>query len=208
VEAPAELLKRGFIELGIAPEAEIIAAFELYRQELKKWNQVHNITAITDDHEIVMKHFLDSLLYLKAIPAAARTICDVGSGGGFPGLPIAIVRPDLGMTLIEPNRKKAGFLKQLRRLLDRKDIEVIEDRIDDVAERQFDVVLTRATFTAAELINKAGHAVGPGGLLLLSKGPKYEEEIPAIPDAYRVDLIPARLDTGNLSRNLLTIRRA
>ena len=205
METSRDFLKRTLIELGINVTGKTIADFMRYLQELKRWNRVHNITAITDDHEIVAKHFLDSLLFLKALPDEAKRVCDVGSGGGFPGLPLAMVRPDLEMTLLEPSRKKAAFLKQMRRLLQLKHVEVIDSRIDDLRGRQFDVVLTRATFTISELIQKAGHAVVRDGILILSKGPKYENELSVLDQYIRYDILQVQSTVAALKRYLVTV---
>lgn len=184
----------------------IIATFDIYRRELKKWNKVHNITAITDDEEITTKHFLDSLIYLKAIPPGTKTLCDVGSGGGFPGLPIAIIRRDIAVTLLEPARKKYSFLRQMRRSLNLGDIEIIEDRAEGVEERQFDVVVTRATFTVSDMLKKAGHLIKPAGILIMSKGPNYEEEVSGLPESYGAYVMPVCLKIRPMTRNLIIIR--
>jgi 16S rRNA (guanine527-N7)-methyltransferase len=200
-----EILIDGLLELGIEPKGETVVAFGLYRQELKKWNKVHNITSITDDKEIVVKHFLDSLLYLKAIHAGKRTLCDVGSGGGFPGLPIAIIRSDIEITLLEPSRKKIAFLRQVRRLLSLKNVEIIDARAEEVTGRQFDVVVTRALFTASGMIKKAGHLVRKGGFLVLNKGPKYDEEVRKLPPSVHYEVMSVSLEKAHLTRNLIAV---
>lgn len=91
---------------------EILEKFIIYLNELKKWNKTYNLTSIEDDVAIIIKHFLDSLLYLCFIPEKQLSIADVGSGAGFPGVPIAIVRPDLKITLIEPSWKKVRFFEK------------------------------------------------------------------------------------------------
>ena len=203
-----EILTAGLRELGLDPADAAIAAFDLYRDELKKWNKVHNITSITDDDEIVIKHFLDSLLYLKAIQMDRPALCDVGSGGGFPGLPIAIVKPDFNMTLLEPARKKAAFLKQMRRLLGLKNVEIIACRAEELEESEFDVVVTRATFSIEDMLAKAGHLIKKSGVLIMSKGPGYEEEIKQLPALYHAEVTPVRLAHADMTRNLVIIRRA
>ena len=108
---PDELLRDGIIELGFTPSKEQINAFMIYLSELKKWNKAYNLTGLEKDEDIIIKHFLDSLLYLKAIPNGEIRIADIGSGAGFPGIPIKILRPEIEMFLIEPSRKKSAFLK-------------------------------------------------------------------------------------------------
>ncbi len=207
MEKNGETLKAGLLELGLESKDETIAAFELYLRELKKWNRIHNITSITDESEIVGKHFLDSLIYLKAIPPDIQNLCDVGSGGGFPGLPIALVRKDIAYTLLEPARKKSAFLRQMRRLLCLRDIEIIESRAEEVEDRQFDVVVTRATFSIADMLKKAGHLIKNEGILIMSKGPKYEDELQGVQAPYRVEVMPVNLPCQQMIRNLIVVRR-
>jgi 16S rRNA (guanine527-N7)-methyltransferase len=97
-----ELLRNGLNAIGLTPSEQQINAFIIYLSELKKWNRVYNLTGIKRDEDIVVKHFLDSLLYLKAMPAGEIDVADVGSGAGFPGVPIKIVRPEIEMYLMEP----------------------------------------------------------------------------------------------------------
>lgn len=198
-----DILIQGLTDLGILPEGRVVDAFLLYLSELKKWNRAYNLTAITDDREVIVKHFLDSLLYLKALPPSAQTLCDVGSGAGFPGLPIALVRPDLSIALIEPSRKRCAFLRHVAKRIGAANIQVIESVAEAVEARQFDVVLTRATFSVAELRKKAGHLVRTGGYLILSKGPKHEDELRDLGPAQRPEIIPAELQQAGLSRYLL-----
>jgi 16S rRNA (guanine527-N7)-methyltransferase len=207
LEKNSETLKAGLRELGIESKAETIAAFELYLQELKKWTRVHNITSITDDSEIVVKHFLDSLIYLKAIPPDVKTLCDVGSGGGFPALPIAIIRRDIEYTLLEPARKKSAFLRRMKRLLSLRNIEIIESRAEEVEDRQFDIVVTRATFSVSDMLRKAGHLMNRDGLLIMSKGPKYEDELSDLQAPYRVEIMPVSLAVQRMTRNLIIVRK-
>jgi 16S rRNA (guanine527-N7)-methyltransferase len=208
LEKVREILSSGLRELGIEPTERVLDSFDTYLRELKKWNKVYNLTAITDDKEIIVKHFLDSLLYLKAFPEGIQTLCDVGSGGGFPGIPIAIIRPDLLITLLEPSRKKIAFLRQVRRLLSLENVEVLDFRAEDIADSRFDAVLTRATFSVADLLKKAGHLIAEDGYLILNKGPRFEEEIVKVPAEVTTEVIAIPLAGGNTTRNLIRIRKS
>lgn len=205
METPKQILTSGLAELGLPADAKTVDAFLFYCAELKKWNKAYNLTAITDDREIIAKHFLDSLLYLKAIPADVQTLCDVGTGAGFPGIPIALVRPDLQITLIEPSRKRCSFLRHLTKRLNLKNIEVIEANAETVDAGPFDLVLTRATFTIADLLKKAAHLAKPGGWFLFSKGPKYEEELKALPTDMKPEIMTVKLALFELARHLIRI---
>ncbi|HTZ18640.1 MAG TPA: 16S rRNA (guanine(527)-N(7))-methyltransferase RsmG [Dissulfurispiraceae bacterium] len=205
MEKERQILKEGLDELGIDPTAEVLDQFDIYLRELKKWNKAYNLTAITDDRDIVIKHFLDSLLYLKAIPEGPLTLCDVGTGGGFPGIPIAIVRPDLLITLLEPSRKKIAFLRQLRRLLSLQNIEILGFRAEELVDSQFDVIVTRATFSISNLLTKAGHVMKAGGVFILNKGPKFEEEVGKLPGSVHYEVIRVSLVKTQLTRNLIRV---
>ena len=111
------LLKNGLQELDIICSEDQIGSFMLYHAELKKWNKAYNLTALKNDHDIIIKHFLDSLLYLKALPEGISTLADAGSGAGFPGIPIKLVLPALDLTLIESSRKKTAVLRHITRQL-------------------------------------------------------------------------------------------
>lgn len=207
METPKQILTGGLAELSLPADAKTIDAFLFYCAELKKWNKAYNLTAITDDREIITKHFLDSLLYLKAIPTDVQTLCDVGTGAGFPGIPIAIVRPDLQITLIEPSRKRCSFLRHLTKRLNLENIDVIEANAEAVDAGPFDLVLTRATFAIADLLKKAGHLAKPGGWFLFSKGPKYEEEIREIAAFNPPEVINAELPSLAIVRHLIRIQK-
>lgn len=205
--AVKDLLTGGLSELGIAADEKIVDALLFYLSELKRWNKAYNLTAITDDKEIVAKHFLDSLLYLKALPETARNLCDVGSGAGFPGLPMALVRPDLPVTLIEPSRKRCAFLRNLSKRLALHNVDVIEAAAEEVGEARFDTVLTRATFSVAELIRKAEHLLAERGVFILSKGEKAKEELLQVPDGFQVKTLSLMLPGTDIVRTLIIVTR-
>jgi 16S rRNA (guanine527-N7)-methyltransferase len=192
-------------ELGIDPTASILDQFDVYLRELKKWNKVYNITAITEDIDIIVKHFLDSLLYLKAVQQEPFSLCDVGTGGGFPGIPIAMVRKDISVALLEPSRKKVAFLRQIRRLLSLTNIEIIDARAEQLEGRQFDVVVTRALFSVPDMLKKAGHLARTGGFFILNKGPKFEEEVGKLPPSVHYEIMSVSLANAQLSRNLIRV---
>jgi 16S rRNA (guanine527-N7)-methyltransferase len=201
-----ELLKEGLEELRLVPCNRYMAAFQNYLVELKKWNRVHNLTSIKKDEDIIIKHFLDSLLYLKGMPQGALKIADIGSGAGFPGIPIKIVRPELDMYLIESSVKKSMFLRHIIKLLKIKNIEVIEERVEHI-EKSFsvDVAVTRALFTIEEFLKKASHFIKKGGVLIHSKGPKVRDELKKLKDT-NYEIIPCNLPLTQITRYIVTVK--
>jgi len=214
---PDELLKDGIIELGFTPSKEQLNAFMTYLSELKKWNKAYNLTGLKKDEDIIIKHFFDSLLYLKAIPVGIDSyreggirVADVGSGAGFPGIPLKIIRPEIEMYLVEPSRKKSAFLRHIIRRLELKQIEVIEKRIEEIKVNQelaqpVDVALTRALFSIKEFLKKASHIVRKGGILIFNKGPKVKEEINMLREIkYEILMLP--LPFSEIKRTIVIAR--
>ena len=204
-----DLLKKGLIELGLMPSEEQTNAFMTYLSELKKWNKTYNLTGLKEDKDIIIKHFFDSLLYLKTLPESEIRVADVGSGAGFPGLPIKIIRPEIEMYLIEPSRKKAAFLKHIIRQLGLRKAEVIEKRIEEIRANQelaelVDVAVTRALFSIEDFMKKASHIVKEGGTLILNKGPKVDEELKKLQDV-KYEILPINLPFSDIKRNLIIV---
>jgi len=172
-----ELFIRGLDLLRISYSEEQLEAFFLFLAELKKWNKVHNLTGLRTDADIIIKHFLDSLLFHKVLPGEVRTVADIGSGAGFPGIPMKIIRPTLDMALVEPSQKKAQFLAHIQRTLRLDGLNIMNIRAEDVHGKQFDAAVTRALFSVHEFIHKAEGILTQRGVLILSKGPKLDEEL-------------------------------
>jgi 16S rRNA (guanine527-N7)-methyltransferase len=210
VETRDQLLKDGLIALGLPTSDEQIHAFSIYLSELKKWNKAYNLTGLKKDEDIIIKHFLDSLLYLKAIPDGGIKVADIGTGAGFPGIPIKIIRPEISMYLIEPSGKKSAFLRHIIRLFQLRNINVIEKRIEEVKVNQeltspVDVAVTRALFDIKEFIKKASHIVKKDGLLILNKGPKVKEELMGI-EGMTYEILVIALPLSNIKRNIVVVK--
>lgn len=178
--SPEALLTKGLQELSHSYSGEQIGSFMTYLSELKKWNKAYNLTSLKTDEDIIIKHFLDSLLYLKAMPGGAISVMDVGSGAGFPGIPIKIIRPEIVMYLVEPTRKKASFLRHIISALGLEDIEVVEKRVEELDAMDVDVAVTRALFDIGDFCKKVSPVLERGGLAILSKGPKINDEFKKI----------------------------
>lgn len=179
----ADLLQRGANELGLPVEAVHIEQFKNYCALLITWNERMNLTAIVDPHEIAVKHFIDSLMLLKFHPinAGARVI-DVGTGAGFPGIPLKIVRPDLDLVLLDSLHKRTQFLQAVVDQLSLLQVGVVHGRAEekgqDTKYREcFDIALSRAVAPLNILSELCLPFVRLGGFFLAMKGPEVQEEV-------------------------------
>jgi 16S rRNA (guanine527-N7)-methyltransferase len=175
------LLVEGAEAFAIRLNETQVAAFDLYLRELLKWNQKINLTAIRSEKGIVLKHFLDSLSVYPYLSKTA-SLLDIGSGAGFPGIPLKIVHPSLEITLIDAVRKKIDFQRHIIRMLGLKDTEAIHGRIQDKEILQsmtgrFDAVISRAFSDLQTLRLLAFPFLKKGGILLAMKGELDREEI-------------------------------
>lgn len=168
-------------ELNLNLTEEQIEKFEIYKKELLEWNERINLTAIRLPEEIDTKHFLDSLTVLPFIPKETKTIADIGTGAGFPGIPLAIMKPEIEVTLIESIGKKCKFLEHIREALNLENVEVVNARAEEVGAHQdyskkFDVVTARAVTKIEDLVTYSFPLLKKNGLLLAQKGTKEDIE--------------------------------
>jgi len=201
-----DILRAGLEEIGIEYSEQQVEAFIAYLSELKKWNKAYNLTALKTDRDIIIKHFLDSLLFAKALPPEVLTLADIGSGAGFPGIPVKIMRSDLSVFLIEPTQKKAVFLRHICSKLQLRNIEIIDKRIEEVKGLQVDVAVTRALYGVREFIEKAKGILNKKGILILSKGPGLEKELEGV-DQQSISISDFKLPFGNVVRHLVIVGR-
>jgi 16S rRNA (guanine527-N7)-methyltransferase len=177
-------ISRVFVEglrrLGISDDA--IEPFLRYRQELLDWNARFNLTAITDPQEVLLKHFLDSLSLLTVCDKPQVRLLDIGSGAGFPGLPLKIVCPQWRVTLLEATNKKVTFLRHVIETLQLEDIEVIHGRAEELAHKRgyraaFDVVTARAVASLPTLLEYCAPYSRVGGSIVLPKKGELAAEL-------------------------------
>jgi len=211
VKKPHELLINGLKDLGLTTSEIQINAFMTYLFELKKWNKVYNLTGLKEDRDIIVKHFFDSLLYLKVIPDGEVRIADIGSGAGFPGIPIKIIRPEIEIYLVEPSRKKSAFLRHIISRIGLKEIEVIEKGIEQIKVKKelpelVDVAVTRALFNIKDFLKKASHIVRRDGIFILNKGPKAQEETKMLGDmSIKYEILKLALPFSGIERFIVVI---
>ncbi len=185
---PADPLEKtllvGAKEQGIVLEPAQSAALLSLISELREWNQCFNLTAITDPVDMVRKHLLDSL---SAQPYLRGTrVADIGTGAGFPGLPLAVLNPGREFALIEATGKKARFVVHAAAVMGLANVEVIPARAEAWrGPAPFDCVVARALGKLADFVRVAGHLCAPGGRMLAMKGRRPESEIQALPAGWR-----------------------
>jgi 16S rRNA (guanine527-N7)-methyltransferase len=178
------LLTKGAESLGIALSADQLEQFMSYLTLLGKWNRHINLTGLRSCREIIIKHFLDSLTPLPYLPEEARLL-DLGSGAGFPGLPIKIVRPNQTVTLIEASAKKVSFLKEAARHLNLSPVPIFHAYLGEKSSfrfqaNYFEIIISRAVGNIINLLTEAYPYLTSGGKLLLMKGRHGPEEISAL----------------------------
>lgn len=181
----------GAAQLGIAVGREQAAQLAHFAALLIKWNAVHNLTAVDQSGDVVPLHLLDSLSILPELDLLAGTralhVLDVGAGGGLPGVPLAIARPQWRFHLIDKVRKKAAFLQQVRAELRLGNLEVVHARVEAWRPTErFDVIVSRAFASLGDLIACTRHLLAPGGVWFAMKGAVPHHEIAALPNDVRV----------------------
>lgn len=169
--------------IGRALNEHEVRAFLHYLQLLVKWNEKARLTSLTRPAAVVRLHFLDSLLCLRADIPQGTQLIDIGSGAGFPGLPLKIVRPDLSVTLLESSARKAAFLELAAGELGL-DVEVLKERAERAAHEvqwreEFDIATARAVAPLPALCELTLPFVRPGGKAILLKGPSVRGELAA-----------------------------
>ncbi len=173
------LLKLEAKKFNIDLTEDMINKFMTYKNLLKEWNEKINLTAITEDKEIVIKHFIDSLTIAKYIPERA-SIIDVGTGAGFPGIPIKIFRNDVKVVLLDSLNKRLKFLNEVIKELDLKNIETVHGRAEDVANNskyreKFDISTARAVANISTLSELCTPFIKVGGAFICMKADAEEE---------------------------------
>ena len=176
--------------------------------ELLRWNRTYNLTAITRREEAITHHLLDSLSVRSALHGT--TVADVGTGAGFPGLPLAVVEPGRQFTLIDSNNKKVRFVGHAAHLLGLSNVTAVHTRSESFrAAKPFDTVIARAFAALPELLKRVAPLCGPQTRVLAMKGKRPDEEIAGVPSAWKVlEVRPLSVPGLNEERHLVTLQRA
>lgn len=200
-------LQSGLKEMGLDLSGGQQNKLLAYVEMLKKWNKTYNLTALRDESQIISHHLLDSLT-LPPYLEGAQTMLDVGSGGGQPGIPAAVCRPDLQITLLDANTKKTSFLQQAAIELELKNVRVVSGRVEAVQGLRADVITSRAFAELADFVNWTAHLLQNGGCWAAMKGVYPAAEIDRLPDSVcveRVDKI--RVPQLNAERHMVILRK-
>ncbi|RKO65518.1 16S rRNA (guanine(527)-N(7))-methyltransferase RsmG [Desulfofundulus salinus] len=187
-----QLLRDAAGALGISLMENMCERFLRYYRLLIEWNEKFNLTSLIEPRDVAIKHFIDSLTCLLVHnPAGGARVVDIGTGAGFPGLPVKIVREDLHCTLVESTGKKVSFLRHVAGALGMTGVDVACGRAEDLARHvhyraSFDLALARAVAPLPVLLEFALPFLKTGGLFIALKGPAVQEELPASGNALNI----------------------
>ena len=208
------LIALGIDDLGLDLSRENIADLDLFLSEMARWNRVHNLTAIEGEKDAIQLHLIDSIAVLpvmrKFLNLPFPVIADLGSGGGLPAIPIAILQSEWHLTLIEAIRKKTAFLQHVRGKLKLKNIDILSERVEFVAARQpgqFDAVISRAFTSLTRFLDLSLPLLRPDGLVFAMKSKRADEEMQEVNlDHWRLIAdAPLRIPNVAVERRLLVL---
>lgn len=203
-------------ELGISITDKQLEQLNEYHKALVEWNKKINLTSITDEKEVYLKHFYDSLTLFKEYDLTKDIyLCDVGTGAGFPGIVLKIVFPNLKITLVDSLQKRLKFLDYVIKLLGLKDVELVHERMEDYSkqnEEKFDIITSRAVAKVKILVEISFKALKISGHLILMKA-SFEEELSDAEKIIKdiggkvVDVNTFKLPIENSQRALINIKK-
>ena len=201
-------LDAGGNEFGIDLDQSQLELLCRYAHMLRERNQHVNLTAVDSPEGILTLHVLDSLSIVKHL-GDARRIIDVGTGGGFPGIPLAIACPEKSFTLIDGTQKKIRFVSEAIELLDIRNARALAARAESyTGEKAFDVVVVRAVGTLAEILRNTLGLLATKGRILAMKGRRPDDEVRELPGGWRADIVELRVPGLDAERHLVTLSRS
>jgi len=207
-DALAAVLEQGIKDMTLDVTPEQQTQLMGYLALMNKWNAVYNLTSLRDPQQMVTHHLLDSLAAVPAF-ADAHNVLDVGAGGGLPGIVLAIVRPDMKVSMIDTVHKKTAFLNQVKAELKLTNVSVHTMKVQDlVVDDKFDVITSRAFADLSDFVNWSGHLLAEGGKFIALKGVAPSEERERLPQDWKVvDLQPLWVPRLQAERHLVFIER-
>lgn len=207
IDRTESLLRDGLADLGLQQSSAQRALLLRYLEEMQRWNSTHNLTAVRDPQEMVVKHLLDSLSVLPQVQG--KTLLDVGAGAGLPGIPIAVAAPKLQVTLLESNGKKCAFLRHAVRSLKLPNATVAQTRLEDFRPAGgFDTVIARAFAPLPDFIHAAARLVSSTGHLLAMLGRAPAAKDLKLPAGFVLQgVLPLQVPGLHAERHLAVIAR-
>mgnify|MGYP001569233062 CR=1 FL=1 len=214
-----DILNEASNNVGLKFDQKKYDQFMLYKDLIKEWNEKINLTAIKEDEAIVQKHFIDSMKVFKFDQLKnAKNVIDIGTGGGFPGIPMKIIKPEVNIVLLDSLNKRIIFLNEVINRLDLKNIKAIHGRAEDFAKEKqyrekFDVAVSRAVANLTVLSEYCIPYVKVGGYFVAMKGPAVEEEIKLSKNAIRMlggqieHIEKVQIEGSDLNHNLVIIKK-
>ena len=200
-------LDAGANEIGLDLDESQLHVLWRYAAKLRERNEHVNLTSIVSPEGILTLHMLDSLSVVPHL-ADARRIIDIGTGGGFPGVPLAVACPQRQFTLIDGTQKKIRFVAECIEALEIRNAQALATRAENYAgSKNFDIAITRAVGSLAQLVHNAGHLLAPGGRLLAMKGRPPHDELKALPRDWRAEILPLRVPGLDAERHLVALLR-
>lgn len=208
-----QLLTNGIRELSLTLNADQCDKLLAYLKLLQKWNGVYNLTAVRDPEQMVKQHLLDCLAVLPAFQGASSAgmrVLDVGSGGGLPGIVLAIAFPDMQVSLIDTVQKKTAFLTQVKVELGLENVTVLSGRVEMLEDaQQFDVITSRAFSDLKEFIQLTSHLLKNEGHYIAMKGVVPQAEMADLPEAWKVSKVwPLTVPGLQAERHLILMDRS
>jgi 16S rRNA (guanine527-N7)-methyltransferase len=199
-----QILADGLAAQGMTLPQETQQRLLVYLALLAKWNKVHNLTAVRDPEEMVKLHLLDSLAVLPHL--SSGNLLDVGSGAGLPGIPIALARPELKVTVLDSSHKKATFLRQAKGELGLDNLDVVCARVEEYQpEQKFDQVISRAFSDISEFVKLTAHLLSADGVWLAMKGVHPYDELAQLGDL-SVEVVPLTVSGLDAQRHLVILK--
>ncbi|MEX0614738.1 MAG: 16S rRNA (guanine(527)-N(7))-methyltransferase RsmG [Methylophaga sp.] len=199
-------LEAGCAALSLALSEQQIQQLLDYLTLLVKWNKVYNLTALKDPAQMLSKHLLDSLALLPHLDA--DSLLDVGTGAGLPGIPVAICRPQMAVTLLDSNAKKTRFLQQVKAELKLQNVTVVHGRVEQVELPKFAIITARAFASVGDIIDLAGRHCDDAGKLILMKGVYPEQELQQAAPGFSLQAVTAiNVPFCEGQRHVVTLRK-
>jgi 16S rRNA (guanine527-N7)-methyltransferase len=195
-------IERGCAALGVSADPALADRLASFIVLLAKWNRVYNLTAVRDPRAMVARHVLDSLAVLPYL--SRGRLLDAGTGAGLPGVPIAMARPELSVTLLDSRAKKLRFVRQAVVELGLNNVEVVNERMEQYRpEPAFDMVISRAVASLGDLYHSTSHLVRPGGRFLFMKGACPQGELDAFDAAVQPHVTLLKVPGLDVARHLV-----